>query len=111
MVGETVLYAQLRKMFDSLLDLTRLFSCSSGNMALHFDSAGTCLIVKQYIERSRNILRSDLGEKIQLLFSHDTEATDSPTGKSENAAPAAKLETALSGDATGPATDANTITV
>jgi hypothetical protein len=42
-----------------------------GNMALRFDSSGTCLIVRQYLERSRNLLRGDLLEKIQLLFSQE----------------------------------------
>jgi hypothetical protein len=42
-------------------------------MALRFDSSGTCLIVRQYLERSRNILRGDLVEKIQLFFSHGAE--------------------------------------
>jgi hypothetical protein len=40
-------------------------------MALHFDSPGTSLIVRQYLERSRKILRSDLSEKTQLLFSQE----------------------------------------
>ena len=44
-------------------------------MALRFDSAGTCLIVRQYLERSRNILRCDLVEKIQRLFSHGAEGS------------------------------------
>ena len=71
-------------------------------MALRFDSAGTCLIVRQYLERSKNILRSDLGEKIQLLFSHEAESGESK-GKSGKA-------TSLA-DAKANATEDNSITV
>lgn len=41
----------------------------NGNMALKFDTAGTCLIVAQYLERSRKLLRKESSEKIRLLFS------------------------------------------
>lgn len=56
-------------------------SSQTGNMALQFDNEGTCLIVRQYLERSRNILRSKLGEKIHLLFENNGgEATSSDSG-------------------------------
>lgn len=44
------------------------FLIKNGNMALHFDTIGTSLIVKQYLERSQNILRSELKEQIEALF-------------------------------------------
>mmetsp|Transcript_8552 Transcript_8552/g.12395 ORF Transcript_8552/g.12395 Transcript_8552/m.12395 type:complete len:920 (+) Transcript_8552:43-2802(+) len=40
----------------------------NGNMALHFESVGTCLIVKQYIERSQHKLRNELRDLIGALF-------------------------------------------
>lgn len=44
------------------------FLIKNGNMALCFDSAGTCLIVRQYIDRCRQLLRCELLEKIKVLF-------------------------------------------
>lgn len=80
-------------------------------MALRFDSAGTCLIVRQYLERSRSILRCDLVEKIQLLFSHGAEM-DQPSRKHVNQGQMpAKDEISQTGKANGTADKANTITV
>jgi hypothetical protein len=36
----------------------------NGNMALKFESPGTCLIVKQYLDRSREVLRQELMTKV-----------------------------------------------
>jgi len=44
------------------------FLIKNGNMALHFDTIGTSLIVKQYLERSQSILRSELKDQIEALF-------------------------------------------
>lgn len=52
--------------------VSTILSLRIGNMALHFDNEGTCLIVRQYLERSRNVLRSELGDKIEQLFSYTT---------------------------------------
>ena len=41
----------------------------NGNMALQFESNGTCLVVKQYLDRSREVLRQNLLTKIGDLFS------------------------------------------
>ena len=41
----------------------------NGNMAMKFDSPSTCLIVKQYLDRSREVLRQNLMTKITELFS------------------------------------------
>jgi hypothetical protein len=54
------------------------FVIKNGNMALCFDSAGTCLIVRQYIDRGRQLLRCELFEKIKVLFG---ERGDSVEGK------------------------------
>lgn len=50
----------------------------NGNMALRFEAAGTCLIVRQYLERCRQLLRAEMLEKIKQLFrtSRDEEAGD-----------------------------------
>ncbi|VEU39957.1 unnamed protein product [Pseudo-nitzschia multistriata] len=40
----------------------------NGNMAMQFDSSGTCLIVKQYFDRSREVLRQDLLSKVPDLL-------------------------------------------
>lgn len=50
-----------------------LKSVSAGNMALKFENVGTCLIVKQYLDRSREVLRQELLEKVSelLLFPDD----------------------------------------
>lgn len=37
-------------------------------MALRFETVGTCLIVKQYLDRSRQILRQELMGKVSTLF-------------------------------------------
>jgi hypothetical protein len=44
------------------------FLIKNGNMALHFDTIGTSLIVKQYLERSQSILRGELKDQIETLF-------------------------------------------
>jgi hypothetical protein len=44
------------------------FLIKNGNMALCFDSAETCLIVRQHIDRCRQLLRRELLEKIKVLF-------------------------------------------
>jgi hypothetical protein len=80
-------------------------------MALRFESAGTCLIVRQYLERSRNILRCDLVEKIQLLFSHSAEM-DKPNQKDLNQSQMlAEDELSHAGKANGTAGEANTMAV
>jgi hypothetical protein len=52
-------------------------------MALKFENVGTCLIVKQYLDRSREVLRQELMQKISsLLMESSTERVqfkDSPT--------------------------------
>lgn len=40
----------------------------NGNMALRFENTGTSLIVRQYIDRSRQVLRGELMRKIKVLF-------------------------------------------
>lgn len=52
------------------------FVIKNGNFALCFDSPGTCLIVLQYIDRCRQLLRQELLEKILCLFAvpdHDSD--------------------------------------
>jgi hypothetical protein len=44
------------------------FLIKNGNMALQFESPGTCLIVKQYLDRSREVLRQHLLTKIPDLL-------------------------------------------
>jgi hypothetical protein len=44
------------------------FLIKNGNMALQFESPGTCLIVKQYLDRSREVLRQNLLTKIPDLL-------------------------------------------
>jgi hypothetical protein len=44
------------------------FLIKNGNMALKFESPGTCLIVKQYLDRSREVLRQDLLAKVPDLL-------------------------------------------
>ena len=53
----------------------------NGNIAFHFESAGTCLIVKQYLDRSREVLRQDLMNQVpELLSIQETDdAHDSAT--------------------------------
>jgi hypothetical protein len=43
------------------------FLIRNGNLALHFESVGTCLIVQQFLERSQAGLRHDLKSKIYEL--------------------------------------------
>lgn len=51
----------------------------NGNMALQFESTGTCLIVKQYLDRSREVLRQDLVNKLpDLLQCAEENASDDP---------------------------------
>ena len=52
---------------DSIRDQTLI---EDGNMSLHFESVGTCLIVKQYLDRSREVLRHNLANKLPELFAH-----------------------------------------
>lgn len=52
-------------------------------MALHFDSPGTSLIVRQYLERSRKILQSDLSEKIQVLFTNKADTRNGQRGDTD----------------------------
>jgi len=40
----------------------------NGNMSLRFDSPGTCLIVRQYLERCRSALRCKLSKQIDILL-------------------------------------------
>jgi hypothetical protein len=49
----------------------------NGNMALCFPSAGTSLVVQRYLDRSRQVLRKELLEKVLDLFTEkDTEKDD-----------------------------------
>jgi len=50
---------------DSIADQSLI---KNGNMAFQFESAGTCLIVKQYLDRSREVLRQDLLNKLPDLL-------------------------------------------
>ena len=58
------------------------FLIKNGNMALHFDTVGTSLIVKQFLERSQNLLRAELKDQIDALFKerflNKTSPKDSP---------------------------------
>lgn len=44
----------------------------NGNMSLHFDSVGTCLIVKQYLERCRSALSSKMIAKVDKMIDECT---------------------------------------
>jgi hypothetical protein len=44
----------------------------NGNMALEFDSSSTSLIVKQYLDRSREVLRQDMLDKARALLRPQT---------------------------------------
>jgi len=44
------------------------FLIKGGNMALLFSTPGTALIVRQFIDRSRQVLRGELVRKIKRLF-------------------------------------------
>ena len=57
---------------DSITDQTLI---KNGNMALQFESAGTCLVVKQYLDRSREVLRQDLLNKVPDLLQNGKENT------------------------------------
>jgi hypothetical protein len=52
------------------------FLVKNGNMALHFDDAGTCLIVKQFLDRSQSLLRNELKDQIDELFHEIYQVTD-----------------------------------
>ena len=64
-----------------------VFAHLTGNMALRFESTGTCLIVKQYLERSRQVLRRELMDKVSTLFQEclPTETKLSTTMNSKSA--------------------------
>ena len=53
----------------------------NGNMALHFESSGTCLIVAQYLERSRHVLRGEIVDKVKNVFAvnHDCHRGEAAT--------------------------------
>ena len=63
---------------DSIADKSLI---KNGNIAFHFESAGTCLIVKQYLDRSREVLRQDLMNQVPELLSiqENDDAHDSAT--------------------------------
>jgi len=63
-VDQTWLHIAIRSS-ESIISPTLI---KNGNMALRFESAGTCLIVKQYLDRSREVLRQDLLTKIPELL-------------------------------------------
>jgi hypothetical protein len=65
------------------------FLVKNGNMALCFDSAGTCLIVRQYMDRCRQLLRLELLEKIKVLFGEkdDTVEGDTTSRSVDNSIP------------------------
>ncbi len=44
------------------------FLIKNGNMALQLESTGSCLIVKQYLDRSRDGLRHELLDKVSILL-------------------------------------------
>ena len=51
------------------------FLIKNGNMAIRFDNPSTCLIVEQYLNRSRRVLRQELLFRVKELFSDkDSEA-------------------------------------
>jgi Uncharacterised conserved protein len=57
------------------------FLIKNGNMALKFESSGTCLIVKQYLDRSRELLRQELMTKVpDLLCSYKKGDSEPPEG-------------------------------
>ena len=55
----------------------------NGNMALRLESPGGSLIVKQYFDRCRQVLRCDLLQKIKTIFSEDDIAI-SETGQTNS---------------------------
>ena len=57
----------------------------NGNMALQLESNGSCLIVKQYLDRSRDILRHELLGKVSVLLNQacDSDGTDGAAGIEE----------------------------
>eukprot|EP00934_Nitzschia_sp_Nitz4_P008275 Nitzschia sp. Nitz4//scaffold114_size70088//65007//68345//NITZ4_005991-RA/size70088-augustus-gene-0.7-mRNA-1//1//CDS//3329533465//8265//frame0 len=44
------------------------YMIKNGNMALQFENNGACLIVKQYLDRSRDVLRVDLLDKAKSIL-------------------------------------------
>lgn len=51
----------------------------NGNMVLNFDSTGTCLIVAQYLDRCRALLRQELYCKMIQLFHDNTDSAARPS--------------------------------
>jgi hypothetical protein len=51
----------------------------NGNMALRFDTPGTAVVVRQYVDRSRQVLRGELVRKIKHLFDVQSDAMDEAT--------------------------------
>ncbi|KAG7364568.1 hypothetical protein IV203_037770 [Nitzschia inconspicua] len=61
------------------------FLIKNGNMALKFESPGTCLIVKQYLDRSQEVLRQELLNKIpDLLVIPKSYASTNPDNRVED---------------------------
>jgi len=54
----------------SLENVTSPTLIKNGNMAMQFESPGTCLIVKQYLDRSREVLRQDLLSRVPDLLQY-----------------------------------------
>lgn len=50
------------------------FLIKNGNMALKFENSGGCLIVKQYLDRSRDLLRLELLDKMSKLLAEAKES-------------------------------------
>lgn len=59
------------------------FLIKNGNMVLTFDSAGTCLIASQYLDRCRTLLRKELYGKIVKLFSGESPSNGNRTPANE----------------------------
>jgi hypothetical protein len=68
------------------------FLIKNGNMALHFDTVGTSLIVKQYLERSQNNLRGELKDQIEALFEERFLLSDTNVSSSGRAEPATTVD-------------------
>ena len=45
-------------------------------MALKFENAGTCLVVKQYLDRSREVLRQELLAKVSTLLDESSSSSE-----------------------------------
>jgi len=58
------------------------FLIRNGNLVLRFQTPGTCLIVRQYLERCRQVLRGELREKIKSILRDEgsEEEDDDPKG-------------------------------